>query len=98
MFKVRAYGYQYMSGTFATYQQALKAAHEWVYDLRLDYALIINTETENTTVTFWYGKFYDACVAADAPQFADAYVMSRAIGFDIADIYYAGGYYLTWAD
>lgn len=99
MFRVRAYGYKYVSGTFGTLDDAVKAAHEWIYDMRLDYALIINLDTNEEMVTFWYGHFYDAWVVKESELnkgYCD-YSFSRVLGFTAADLYFdAGEYYMVW--
>lgn len=99
MFRVRGYGYKYVSGTFGTLEQAKSAAHEWIDDYRLDYAVIINMDTNETLVSFWYGRHYDAWVVKESELNRGYcnYSFSRCLGFAFADIYWdAGTYYAVW--
>lgn len=96
MFTVIGYGYDSKDKVAYSYKDAVHIAKSMVWDMRLDYAEIRDTETDLMTIVFWYGKFYEASVDADAPKFADSYVLSRNLGGTWADIYYAGGYYLKW--
>lgn len=99
MFRVKGYGFRYVSGTFGTLDLALSAAHEWIDDFRLDYALIVNLETEEEMVSFWYGRHYDAWVVRESELNRGycTYLWSRCLGFDPVDLYWdAGTYYAVW--
>lgn len=95
MYEVNCYGYKNEHTITDTFEEAVAIAKEWLWDFRLEYAEIRDSN-DTSTIVFWYGEWYVCRVDKNAPSFSDCLVMVKNIGGTWADIYYAGGCYLTW--